>query len=244
MARRLAILALLAPMFALTASGCTRLGDFDRPEPNFFNNEDVNPGFLPRKGWSGYLSPNNLTEDERALRNLAYAIITPPMTRQKWLQIVRYEKKPFEPESYFNALMETPFRSANGRYARIADDIRADNLRVIPFFTAARRVAELDEARERSFAGVTGLTAEERDAALDRIAQNRVLVEWVSHRFTERVRGYRFALERLFLKSPSPAAVDVERALAAFDQRLAHVAGIAPPVIVTQGPPPDGVISK
>jgi len=49
--------------------------------------------------------------------------------------------------------------------------------------------------------------------ALNRIAENQLIVEWVRRSLNERAAGYRFALERLVISYPSPMAVDTERSL-------------------------------
>ena len=220
-------------MLAALAGGCARVGDFERPVPSYFH-EEMLPvvGAYAAQHRGEPVSRAPFTDDERMLRDLAYAIIAPPITKQKWLvtitdlrqsRMVPNNEPPFHVEKYADTLIETPFRSATGRYSRLIDDIRADSLRVTPFFTVARRVVEMDTARERSLAGVSRLTAPERETAMARIAENRMLIGWVYRRLGERSRGYKFALERLFVKVPAPAAVDAERALRAYDERLARI---------------------
>jgi hypothetical protein len=217
---------------AALAGACARIGDFERPNPSFIHDE-VLPvvGAYAAQHRAEPVSSAPLTDDERTLRDLSYAIIAPPITKQKWLVTLtdlRHSRvlpnnDPFEVEKYANTLTETPYRSATARYSRLIDDIRADSLRVTPFFTVAKRVVEMDTVRERSLVGVTRLTPEEREIAMARVAENRMLIGWIYRRFGERSRGYKYALERLFLKTPAPAGVDAERALRAFDERLAKI---------------------
>lgn len=186
-----------------------------------------------------------LTDDERSLRDLAYALIAPPITRQKWLvtladlhqsRVLPNDNPPFSVESYASTLIDVPYRSATARYSRLIDDIRADGVRVTPFFTVARRVIDMDTVRERALAGIGGLTAGEREIAMARIAENRMLIGWVYRRLGERVQGYRFALERLLIKTPAPAAVDAERALRAYEERLGRIAVLTAPSLQAEGP--------
>ncbi len=225
------ILAVLA--IAALASACARIGDFERPHPSYFHDEVlpvVGAYAAQHRGEPVSFAP--LTDDERMLRDLAYAIIAPPVTKQKWLisitdlrqsRMLTNNDPAFEVEKYASTIIDTPYRSATARYSRLMDDIRADSLRVTPFFTVARRVVDMDTARERSLAGVARLKPEEREAAMARIAENRMLIGWVFRRLGERGSGYKYALERLFIKAPAPAAVDAERALRAYDERLAKI---------------------
>lgn len=186
-----------------------------------------------------------LTDDERTLRDLAYALIAPPITRQKWLvtladlqqsRLLPNSNPPFAVESYASTLIDVPYRSATARYSRLIDDIRTDSVRVTPFFTVAKRVIDMDTVRERGLAGIGRITAREREIAMARIAENRMLIGWVYRRLGERVQGYRFALERLLVKTPAPAAVDAERALRGYEERLAKIPVLTAPTLQAEGP--------
>lgn len=237
---------------AAFASGCSRLGDFDRPNPSFFHDDVMPTGGILAATYRGEpVSDAPLTDDERTLRDLAYAIIAPPIARREWLisltelrrsRIYANNVPPFDVEKYASVLIDTPYRSATARYSRLVDDIRADSIRIPPFFIMAKRVVDMDTARERSLAGVTRLRADEHETAMARVAENRMIIGWVFRRFGERAKGYRFALERLFLKTPAPAAVDAERALRAHEERLARIPVLTATVAV--GPPGDLTIRK
>lgn len=222
-----------ALLLAALAAGCARLADFDRPNPSYFHDEMLPVvGAYAARHRGEPVSPAPLTDDERTLRDLAYGIIAPPVSRQKWLltitdlrqsRVLPNDEPPFDVEKYAATILDIPYRSATARYARLIDDIRADSLRIAPFFNVAKRVVDMDTARERSLAGIARLTPEERETAMARVAENRMLIGWVYRRFGERSRAYRYALERLFLKTPAPAAVDAERALRAHEERLAKI---------------------
>ncbi len=223
----------LALSAAALASGCARIGDFERPHQSYFHDEVlpvVGAYAAQRRGEP--VSFSQLTDDERMLRDLAYAIIAPPVTRQKWFvtitdlrqsRVLPNNEPPFDVEKYASSIIDIPYRSATARYSRLVDDIRADSVRVTPFFTVAKRVIDMDTARERSLTGVTRLTPEERETAMARVAENRMLIGWVYRRLGERARGYKYTLERLFIKTPAPAGVDAERALRAYEERLAKI---------------------
>jgi hypothetical protein len=217
----------------MLAAGCARIGDFERPMPSYFHDEILPiTGAYAAQHRGEPVSSAPFTDDERMLRDLSYSIIAPPVTKQKWFvtvtdlrhsRMLPNNEPPFDVEKYAGTIIDKPYRSATARYSRLMDDIRADSLRVTPFFTVARRVVEMDTSRERSLKGVSRLTKEEREIAMARVAENRMLIGWVYRRLGERSRGYKYALERLFLKAPAPAAVDAERALRAYDERLAKI---------------------
>jgi hypothetical protein len=224
---------LLALAAAAVVSGCARIGDFERPHASYFHDE-VLPvvGAYAAQHRGEPVSSAPLTDDERTLRDLAYGIIAPPVTRQKWLvtvtdlrqsRLIPNNEPSFDVEKYASSIIDTPYRSATARYSRLIDDIRADSLRVTPFFVVAKRVVEMDTARERSLTGISRLSPAEREIAMARVAENRMLIGWVYRRLGERARGYKFALERLFIKTPAPAGVDAERALRAYEERLAKI---------------------
>lgn len=222
-----------ALLLAALACACARIGDFERPMPSYFHDEMLPvAGAYAAQHRGEPVSGAPFTDDERVLRDLAYAIIAPPVTKQKWFvtitdlrqsRMLPNNAPPFDVEKYAGTITDTPYRSATARYSRLVDDIRADSLRVTPFFTVAKRVVDMDTARERSLGGITKLTAAEHEIAMARVAENRMLIGWVYRRLGERSRGYKYALERLFLKMPAPAAVDAERALRLYDERLARI---------------------
>jgi hypothetical protein len=236
-------------LLPLLAAGCAApAGDLGRPQPSFIHDK-VLPfvGSYAAAGRGEPVSRAPLTDDERQLRNLAYAILMPPYERQEWekgfaemrrTRIFANDVPTFDSIGYADTLLNTHYRSSTARYARITEDIRADTIRADPFFATARRVVEMDTIREKSFSHVTRLTADEREMAMARVAENRMLIGWVYRRFGERIVGYRLALERLVIATPAPAAVGAERALRVFEDRLAHIP------VVTQTATVGGTITK
>ena len=240
---------ILLTLLPLLAAGCAApIGDLGRPQPSFIHDK-VLPvvGSYAAMGRGEPVSRAPLTDDERQLRNFAYAILMPPYVRQEWekgfaemrrTRIFANDVPVFDSIGYADTLLNTHYRSSTARYARIIEDIRADTVRSDPFFATARRVVEMDTIREKSLPHVTRLTADEREMAMARVAENRMLIGWVYRRFGERIVGYRLALERLVIATPAPAAVGAERALRVFEDRLAHIP------IVTQTATVGGTITK
>jgi hypothetical protein len=240
---------ILFTLLPLLAAGCAApVGDLGRPQPSFFNDE-ILPyvGNFTAAGRGEPVSYAPLTDDERQLRDLAYAILMPSHDRSEWdrglaemrrTRIFANDVPSFDSTGYADTLLNTPYRSSTARYARIIEDIRADTLRADPFFANARRVVEMDTIREKSLSRVSHLTSNEREMATARVVENRMLIGWVYRRFGERFIGYRQALERLVIATPAPAAVGAERALRAFEDRLARVP------VVTQTAAVGGKVTK
>jgi len=192
-----------------------------------------------------------LTDEEQKLRDLAYAILMPPDSNQLWertiaewrrTRILPEDSTQPNPADYSDELLQTPYRSSTARYARLIEDIRTDAMRPGPFYVVAARVQEMDDVRAKALANMPHLSPEEREQAAARIAENRMIVDWVQRRFAERYAGYQLALERLVVATPAPAAVEAERMLEAFRLRLAEFQPSARVAMYGAAPPAPGVI--
>jgi hypothetical protein len=222
--------------------GSLWIGDFDRPKPSLLD------GLLPKQLTLGPVTrvPGDpLTDAEEELRNRAYELIRLPQRRDEWNVILKSARVAkalpvsllwFDRKAYGNVLVGLPFRSEAGRYGRLLDDVGIDIALIGPFLAVACWVIDMDVKRERSLAYVDGLTEWERDDALGRITENRMVIDWVRHSLAERHWSYRYAAERLVIASPSPAAIEVERMIerfrlriAGFDAQLAGCAGTPQP---------------
>ncbi len=222
--------------------GCLN-GDFGRVRPSLVTDgihnwigaeSNIAAGQLP--------SEFQLTDDERLLRDLAYPLIAPPYDRARWDSVLdQYGltgrlSPNWTPDipNYTAAMFATLRRSPQSFYAQLKDDIRDDIERIGPFEDTARRVADMDVKRRKSLAFVSELTAYEVDNANRRIAENALTVDWVHRSLVERVAGYRFALERLVISTPSISAVDVERSLTLLKTRLVQFRIVPAPVAVAR----------
>jgi hypothetical protein len=247
--RRLAVLVALL----LTAGGCAApAGDFGRPRAGVMN-DNILPLAGETAAWmrGEPVSAAPFTDDERQLRDLAYAILMPPDNRQGWermlaewrrTRLVPENRIHSNPADYADLLLMTSYRSSTARYTKLMDDIRADSTRPAPFFTVAARVAEMDEVRERAISQMWHVAPAEREHASIRIAENRMIVDWVQRRFAERYAGYKLALDRLVVATPAPAAIEAERTLAVLATRMAEFHGRQLAAVAL--PPPGGIVSK
>lgn len=251
---RFAVVAIF--LAAMLAGGCAApAGDFGRPRANVFN-DNIMPLIGESAAWvrGEPVSAAPYTDDERQLRDLAYAVLMPPDDRQAWeRKLAEWRRTRFWPEErthaniadYADMLLRTTYRSSTARYLKLIDDIRADSTRPGPFFTVAARVAEMDSVRERAIAQMWHLSPNEREHASIRIEENRMIVEWVQRRFMERHTGYQLALERLVLATPAPAAIEAERSLTVLGQRIAEFQPVRVAAAPMPAPPPGGsTVSK
>ncbi len=221
----------LAILALLILPGCSSTGDFGRLQQPLVS-DDIH-------AWVGQeaaarvgapVSLNNLTDDERTLRDLAFPLIEPPYDRQRWDAVVyeyglkrsfRRELWAFDTAAYYAHLQGAFHRSSAARYNQLIDDMRNDIVRVDPFFATARRVVDIDQRREKSMQYVADLSPPERISALARIGENSLTIAWVNHSLTERCASYRFAIEHLTVAEPEPVAAEAERILTELQQQIA-----------------------
>jgi hypothetical protein len=212
-------------------SGCTSTSDFGRLSDQLVT-DDIHAwvGEEAAASTGAPVSANNLTEDERTLRDLAFPLIEPPYDRSRWDAVVyefgtkpsfQHELWAFDRTAYYRHLQAEWLRSSDARYNQLIDDIRNDIVRVAPFFVVARRIIDLDRRREASMTQIAGLTPAERINAQARIGENSLTVAWVDKSLSQRCASYRFALEHLAVAEPVPVAADADRALTELQQQIA-----------------------
>ena len=220
-------------LFALAAlsllTGCAN-GDLREIRPDLVR-DDIHD-WLDYDAVAGQnTSPSNfsLTDDERQLRDLAYPLIEQPYDRQQWYSVAgeygvigANHRVTFDRTAYATHLFGDRYRSPLARYAKLTEDIRNDSTRLPAFFETATRVLDIDSKRRKSLAFVSSLSEHERSEALRRVHTNTSLIALVRSKLGQRVEGYRFALERLVIMTPSPEAVEVERALNKLQAEIAY----------------------
>ena len=216
---------------SLILGGCTSIGDFGRLQQPLVN-DDIHAwvGQEAAAQAGGPVSLNNLTDDERMLRDLGFAMIEPSYDRQRWDAVVleygqnrwfRRSLWAFDPAAYYAHLIGPFHRSSSARYNQLIDDMRNDIVRIDPFFTVARRVVDIDQRREKSMQLISTLSPPERISASARVGENSLTVAWVHHSLTERCASYRYALEHLTVAEPMPVAAEAERILNELQQQIA-----------------------
>lgn len=188
-----------------------------------------------------------LTDEERQLRDLAYPMIEPPLSRPAWKSVFGdYKPLPspwqqkivFDRTMYGRTLIDEPHRSHSSRYAQLIEDVRNDITRFEPFYASAIRVIDLDRKRNASMARVSALSPRERDDAVARMQENSLIIQWVQQCLEQRVSSYRWALERLVIHAPDGMAADADRLIGELAAQTAN------PPVAGQSPYGRAVISK
>jgi hypothetical protein len=227
---------------AALLGGCALNGDFGRVRPSLAT-DDMH-AWVGREAVGsigGRPSEFLLTDNERRLRDLAYALIQPPYDRNRWNSVfAEYglagprDGAPFDRTAYWNHLDVAHRRSETSSYAQIVGDARNDVVRIEPFFAVAARVIDIDRRRAESLgyvAGDSGVSDAEASNALGRNNENTAIIEWVCRSLKERASSYRYALERLVISTPSSNAVEAERSLTLLATRIRGYCPDAPAVV-------------
>jgi hypothetical protein len=216
---------------ATLLGGCALNGDFGRVRSSLeTDNMHAWVGREAVGSIGGKPSKFPLTDNERRLRDLAYALIQPPYDRNRWDSVFAeyglegpHGSAPFDRTAYWTHLDAPHRRSEASSYAQIVGDARNDVVRIEPFFAVAARVIDVDRRRAESLGYVahsSGVSEAEADNALSRNNENTAILEWVCRSLRERAAGYRYALERLVISSPSSNAVEAERSLRLLTTRI------------------------
>jgi hypothetical protein len=218
-------------MLALSLAACApTMGDFERPKPSVLS-DDVLPfaGELASKYRKEPRSNFPYTDNERELRDRAWALLMPQLDKQffmGWLaeirrtRILTVEKSVPKRDDYVRELLTEDFRSSGARVGRRGMVNQKDRARYPGFVETANTVASFDRVRERSLDEVDDASVEERQSAYARIEENRWLVYAVQTSMRERAGIYRYAFQRLMMQTPDATAVGAERALLALEHDI------------------------
>ena len=225
----------------LSLGGCSSIGDLGQlRQPLVADNIHAWVGQEAATHVGAPISSNNLTDDERTLRDLAFPLIEPPYGRLRWDEVL-YEYGlqqragdtlwVADSTDYYRHLLAADFRTTAGRYNRLIDDIRNDVVRIGPFFELAHRVIDLDSKRQATLDLLPDVPPPERADALARIGENYLTVVWVQNSLAQRCAGYRFALNHLAISEPANAAAQADIALTQLQQQIAANQLVATPRI-------------
>jgi hypothetical protein len=217
---------MIAGALFLSACSTQQTGDFGRRADNVFTRD-----ILPAQGiihaWMRG-EPTSLfpfTDYEIELRDRAWRFLTPVYETarlQRYLAELSYTRvlpaMPHEFRQHYHLhLMTDDYRSASSRYHKIGADIEADRQLMIPFSQTATRVCAADRFRIERLNSVGELTPTQREQAVARVTENRMIVEWVRRDMREKAAAYRYALEYVSIEAPMVEAMRAERALIALE---------------------------
>lgn len=244
---RSVISAVLLALLAASLGACSG-GDFGRTRADM-RSDDMHRWLGAEVTSSVGLKPSQfqLTDEERQLRDLAYPMIEPPLSRPAWKSVFGdYKAMPspwrqkivFDRTMYGRTLIDEPHRSHSSRYAQLIEDVRNDINRFEPFFASAIRVIDLDRKRNASMARVSALSPREKDDAVARMQENSLIVQWVQQCLEQRISSYRWALERLVIQAPDGMAADADRLIGELAAQTAN------PPVAAQPPYGRAVVPK
>lgn len=217
--------ALIALAFAAAACG-RPTGDFGRARPSVVHDELL-PGTVRAVKettlfWRTYAG-FDLTEDEKELRNRAWAFVRPPHMGAWWLESIVEGQRVgflpaldpwFDPGRYHTWLRGADYASQNARWNKVIEDIQGDALLVPPFCAIAQAVRRSDAER---LAAADRLQPPDETLALEalnRVDENAETMAWVLRALGYRLAAYRNAIDRLEVEAPSAMVWEANRAYA------------------------------
>jgi len=238
----------LVALALLTLAACSSVGDLGRLQQPLVS-DDIHAwvGQQAALRFGAPVTYANLTDDERALRDLAFPLIEPPYDRVRWDAVVyEYGAKPtlqrdlwwIDPTAYCRQLQSADYRSTAGRYNRLIDDIRNDIVRIGPFFQIAHRVVDLDRRRTAAMNELADITPADRIAAQTRVGENALTIAWVQTSLAQRWAAYRYALDHLAVGEPENIASQADITLAQLRQAIAANQLVAAPQFAAVGTRP------
>lgn len=218
---------LIGPCFLLlSACASSTTGDFGRRSDTIVTNS-----ILPRTGLiSAWLrgepvSLSPFTDDEIEMRDRAWRFLLPAhdkanlQTRLAELSASRV-LPPLQHSArnhYHLLLLSEDYRSVVSRYQKLGQDIEADRLLMLPFSQVTARVCTADRMRVQNLNQIKDLNPTQRQQVIARVAENRMLVDWVRRDMREKAASYRYALEHLTVEAPMREAIQAEQALIALE---------------------------
>ena len=135
---------------AALLGGCALNGDFGRPRPSLV--DDNIHAWVGREAVGSIgerPSEFPLTDDERQLRDLAFALIQPTYDRNRWYSLLqdyglhRQHDVPFDLGAYWMRLDAAYRRSEASSYAQNVTDARKDVQRLEPLIATAAHVIDM-----------------------------------------------------------------------------------------------------
>ncbi|WP_181708756.1 hypothetical protein [Chthonobacter rhizosphaerae] len=213
-------------MAALALSSCGRpTGDFGRARPSVLHDEVLpavartSAEYIEGRTIAGF----DLTEDEKALRDRAWAFVRPPHVGDWWLDTLvegqRVGLLPvldpgFDPGRYHAFLRTDPYRSTDARWNKVISDIQGDALLVPPFCAVAARVRRADAERLGALGRLQVPDDRLAEEAYQRVDENSAQMAWVWRALGYRLSAYRNAIDRFEIEAPSPVVWEANRAFA------------------------------
>jgi len=216
--------ALVAALLAMGVGACSPRSDFDRPTMSAFNpTVPRNAGSYADAGEPGSVSNFKLTTDERRMRRKGYRLLPPLGEGRRHAEFVaarRYANRApaNRPMSsgpvYYEWLKDGPWQTDYAMWAKLIDDMRADEATVIRFAGAVRRVLRTDYHRHRIFQREGALDEVEAINLTARLEENKRFANMVADALEDRIAVYAYTIDRAELEVPSDRINEAARTLA------------------------------
>ena len=173
------------------------------------------------------------TDDERALRDLAYPLIEPPFDRQQWYSVAGeyglYRANSADYRKYSRTAGIHAGAVRLPRVIRNSSTISAMISRACRNFLKRPAVwSTSTRSGKKVWASYSGLGKKEHENAVRRMRENAHVIAIVQQSLADRVASYHFALERLVIITPSPQAIEAERSITLLQNQIARYQRPAP----------------
>lgn len=233
-----------AAVVALAACG-RPTGDFGRARPSVIH-DDLMPaaGAVLARSREEPVSGFNLTDDERELRDRAFAFVRSPHLGDWWLdtlvegqrtRILPVIDPDFDTGRYYAYLRADPYRSSDARWSKVIEDVTGDAMLVPPFCAVAARVRTTDAGRIGRLESDPPPDPVFIEDGYARVDENAEVTAWVWRALGYRLAAYRVAIDRLAVETPSSLLWDTNRAWAALSATRCEG---GPPLKTFPGPAP------
>jgi hypothetical protein len=194
---------------AVALLGPAAAGDLGRPDPaqgGLF--DSLRPRLVPAE--------LSTTDEEREMHDRFWRFMQLPVGPGR-VASLGGKGRPVDPAAagmgYYRWLMGTEFASARVRYARLADDVKADLGTLPAAFAAACAVAGIDRQRRIAAHGLDDIEPAMIAAAERRAADNAADMSRFATALGWRLDGYAYALDHLLVDAPYEDAVAVDALL-------------------------------
>ena len=216
----------------LLLPACVHEGDFGRRQaPVTYDFAASKAGDYQTRKRGEPFSPYPFTDYELEMRAQAYRFIMPPERRNtvetmlhdlQWHRVFPAHDPAISGPNYYQALMRHRAQSHETYYRQISEDILIDVDLLPALKTTILRVYHDDTLRLRAGKHFDPNTVIPGSPALERLEENRLVVDSVRLKLKERYNAYTYAYKRLMIELPSEVGMETEAALERYQRAMIH----------------------
>jgi len=224
-------------VIALALSACTEVGDFDRPTISIRETESILGASTDGDAYEEQrFSDYSLTYKEERMRTIGYRLIQPlgfqpryrdQITAARYTRAIAAERPLSDGDRYYESLRDNHRRYEDALWNKLISDIQNDEISALRFVTTAEKVLQQDAERIATVNSRTTTLPDEKEM-FTRIEENTWFIELVTNSLADRMRAYRYAIERAKLEAPSDKVFDAQSRIADLDfqyQQITQVSG-------------------